>query len=153
MSGPEMEFEPEATKLTAIAFEEAGRLVGRDDVQAALLRAYALDGTPFYLHVMGQSSAGGHGKQGLHPDRVDRLRHLDGVDAPVLMAFCEGRGKWHWEWLRVLDAQGPANAVDRAVGHKRFGWAKRRFFGGGVNRPLVLPPSGPPTVESGRLVA
>jgi hypothetical protein len=148
-------YEPEKTRLTHIAFEEAGALVGKE-VPAALIPTEARDGTPIFLHVMGQSSAGGHGKQGLHPRRVDRLRVLDQKERPVLMAFCEGYGAWHWEWLRVLDAQGPADCVyggeDGAPEGKRWGWFKRRLENGGKNRPLRLPDSGPPEVESGRLL-
>lgn len=156
MRAPTMEFEPEATQLTPVAYRETTAILGRV-VEMALNPAEAQDGTPFYLHVMGQSSAGGHGKQGLHPDRVKALRHLDEHDRPVFMAFCEGVDSWHGEWFRVLDAQGPADCVyhgeDGDPTSRRWGWFKRRMRDGGANRPLraLWPPSGPPAVESGRL--
>jgi hypothetical protein len=141
-------YEPEKTRLTHIAFEEAGALLGKE-VRAALVPTEARDGTPIFLHVMGQSSFTGHGNQGLHPHRTDRLRKLDDEERPVLMAFCEGYGAWHWQWLRILESHGEAKPMGRdgkPPEEWRFGWPKPLFENGGENRPLRRPDSGPPPV-------
>lgn len=145
--------ESEVTRLTKLAYEEAGALLGTT-VVAPLLRAEAEDGTAIFLYVMGQSSVTGHGRQGMHPTKVEGLRRLDRA-RPVRLAFCEGRGKWACEWLRVLDAQGPADCVAQGdpadASTKRYGWLRRRMENGGALGPLELPESGPPAVESSRL--
>lgn len=147
--------EPEVTRLTRIAFEEAEALIGRQ-VRAALIPCEAEDGTPIYLYVMGQSSVTGHGKQGMNPNRVAGLLRLDRAVRPVRLAFCEGYGKWACGWLRVLDAQGPADCISQGdpanPDSKRYGWQRRRLEDDGALKPLALPPSGPPPVESGRLL-
>ncbi len=77
-SVPQLEHEPEATKLTRIAWQVAGEVFrGGVALVAPLLETEAVDGTRFYLEVHGQSSVTGHGNQGLRPDRLDRIRILD----------------------------------------------------------------------------
>lgn len=144
MTVPQLEHEPEATKLTRVAWDEAGIVFQRGvPLGAPLIESVTVGGARFYLEVHGQSSVTGHGCQGLRPDRLDKIRALD-AEAPVRLAFCEGWGSWRCAWLRDLDARGPARAIKLADAvdrdQMRYGWPVRWLEEKGR---LCVPEEGP----------
>jgi hypothetical protein len=73
----------------------------------------------YVMVVRGQSSAAGHGKQGLSLERARFLRELD-TEIPVWLVFIEAGGKTYWSgWLRGLP---DAHPISKVVGEERYGW-------------------------------
>jgi hypothetical protein len=80
-------------------------------------------GEMIVLEMRGQSSATGHGKQGLRPARINFLRRLDAAGFAVRFVFVEGVASRREAWLHDLP---PASAIalgrDGDPDSERWGW-------------------------------
>jgi hypothetical protein len=70
--------------------------------------------------IVGQRSATGHGKQGLHPRRIAALRAFD---MPTRLVFWDG-GKWQAVWIGLNEPEF-AVVQNEDKSRPRFGWRVR----------------------------
>lgn len=134
----------EVTQLTGLAHRAARAQVDSQVIAHPNVGAYPVqlmnlaDGSLIAWEVHGQSSATGHGKQGLRPQRVELLRMLEAQGIPVLLTFVEGRNSWRQAWLHDLPAARPISlGQDGDPNSKRYGWPAHEFEKG--NGSLDLP--------------
>lgn len=80
----------------------------------------------YVTEVRGQSSAGGHGKQGCGPDRIAALRALPLAARIVFVDQTHhdsAQQKWQAVWLDINEPE--VVQIDRDTTHKRQGWRVR----------------------------
>jgi hypothetical protein len=130
----------ERTRLTALAQRALEDALDRDPrVRAHPVEFVTLvSGETIVVEVHGQSSATGHGKQGLRPERVRHLRRLQDAGFPVLLVFVEGAESRREAWLHDLPPARPVSLGDPAdPDTARYGWRAREL--GRVRGALTLP--------------
>lgn len=100
----------------------------------------------YVSEVRGQSSAGGHGKQGCAPERIAALRELP---VPARIVFVDqthhdtARQKWQAVWLDIDEPE--VITIDGDTTHKRQGWWVKDLIRG-EGFPIDFPESPPEPV-------
>lgn len=126
-----LEWDEEVTDLTAAAHafalrsveaESAIRDFGQIDYMTAGAAMWIYVGG-YVTEVRGQSSAGGHGKQGCAPERIAALRDLS---VPARIVFVDqthhdsAKQKWQAVWLDIDEPE--VENIDKDTTHRRQGW-------------------------------
>lgn len=129
-------FDTEDTKLTRIARRAVWTAIEdvvnpeiperENDVRFTPVQFVEAHGATFIVEIRGQSSYTGHGKQGLRPERLALLYHLQATTGiPVILVFVEGAESWRWAWLSALGPTQPIAQGDGTAGSRRSGWPVR----------------------------
>jgi hypothetical protein len=130
----------EQTQLTALAQRLLDDALARDPDAHGYPAEFVVlaSGETIVLEVHGQSSATGHGKQGLRPDRAALLRRLDAAGFAVRLVFVEGVESRREAWLHDLPAAVPISlGLDGDPDSRRYGWPAKQLEK--TRGPLVVP--------------